>query len=261
VSLLKVPVWQKSGLTHLAKVGDVLRLAFRPPKASAWRYAAARLAQIDPGDVDVVLTMASLGAVRRRIGLRDPHFNLFWDPDWSKRYARALPVFRVANPSRSKASRPRAKRSAKKARKKTARARGARTGKKRKANPPGLARLARKLPASLIGGWGGERKPNPSGGPGLEAELAKARRTFERWQGSKARRVLTVHNAPAGFPPVVVKLGTVPEIVYRSTKWGETDTYSHRVEGRQPMLVTDPEGKQLYILGGDLKVTERGLTG
>ena len=60
---------------------------------------------------------------------------------------------------------------------------------------------------------------------------------------------------------MVVKLGTVPEVVYRSTKWGRNATYSHEVEGEPPMLVTDPKGQHLYLLGGNLRVTARGLVG
>jgi len=63
-------------------------------------------------------------------------------------------------------------------------------------------------------------------------------------------------------PPVVVQLGTLRGLIYRSDKWspGIERTYIHMME-RPPRLVCDPRGTQLYLIGGDYRVTARGIEG
>jgi len=64
------------------------------------------------------------------------------------------------------------------------------------------------------------------------------------------------------IPPVVVQLGTLAGLIYRSDKWtpGNTLSYIHIVESA-PRLVCDTSGRQLYVLGGNYRVTERGIEG
>jgi hypothetical protein len=64
------------------------------------------------------------------------------------------------------------------------------------------------------------------------------------------------------IPPVVVELGELVGIIYRSSKWqpGEPRTYIHFMED-PPHLVSNVEGSQLYIVGGSYRVTERGIEG
>lgn len=64
------------------------------------------------------------------------------------------------------------------------------------------------------------------------------------------------------IPDTLVFLGEVVEIVYRSNKWGGEDKlYIHKTSKPNPVLATDPEGRALYLVGGRMKVTERGLVG
>jgi hypothetical protein len=64
------------------------------------------------------------------------------------------------------------------------------------------------------------------------------------------------------IPPVVVQLGTLAGLIYRSDKWtpGTARSYLHMMEST-PLLVCDPSGRQLYVLGGNYRVTERGIEG
>jgi len=64
------------------------------------------------------------------------------------------------------------------------------------------------------------------------------------------------------IPPVVVQLGTLAGLIYRSDKWtpGTMRSYIHMMESA-PRLVCDPSGRQLYLLGGSYRVTERGIEG
>lgn len=64
------------------------------------------------------------------------------------------------------------------------------------------------------------------------------------------------------MPPVVVDIGSLGGLIYRSDKWtpGKQHSYIHMME-RPPRLVCDPSGRQLYLLGGDYRVTTRGIEG
>ena len=64
------------------------------------------------------------------------------------------------------------------------------------------------------------------------------------------------------MPPVVVHLGTLVGVIYRSDKGQPRDprTYVHFMED-PPRLVSNPQGTQLYVVGGSYRVTARGLEG
>jgi hypothetical protein len=80
------------------------------------------------------------------------------------------------------------------------------------------------------------------------------------------------HNFPAGrviriscrraIPKVLVHLGSLRALVYSSDRGepGCPKTYIHFME-TPPRLACDPEGRQLYILGGRYRVTSRGIDG
>jgi hypothetical protein len=64
------------------------------------------------------------------------------------------------------------------------------------------------------------------------------------------------------IPPVVVELGDLVGLIYRSDKRhaGQPRTYIHFME-TAPRLVTNVEGTQLYIVGGSYRVTPQGIEG
>jgi hypothetical protein len=98
------------------------------------------------------------------------------------------------------------------------------------------------------------RRSNPS------SEVARARRTFRKWHGFDSSRVVRLSGPDRRIPSTLVKLGDVPEFVYRSNKWeGKPVTYSHKTKRPYPVLATDPQGKYLYLVGGRTKVTADGL--
>jgi hypothetical protein len=70
-----------------------------------------------------------------------------------------------------------------------------------------------------------------------------------------------VHH-PRLIPPIVVELGELAGLIYRSDKWqpGRPRTYIHFMEN-PPRLASDVSGTQLYIVGGDYRVTPRGIEG
>jgi hypothetical protein len=64
------------------------------------------------------------------------------------------------------------------------------------------------------------------------------------------------------IPPVVVELGQLVGLIYRSDKGqpGRPCTYIHFMEN-PPRLVCNVAGTQLYLVGGSYRVTSRGIEG
>ena len=64
------------------------------------------------------------------------------------------------------------------------------------------------------------------------------------------------------IPQVLVKLGRLRGLIYSSDRGqpGCDRTFIHFME-TPPLLACDPEGTQLYIIGGNYRVTHRGIEG
>ena len=84
---------------------------------------------------------------------------------------------------------------------------------------------------------------------------------YHGFNGFEPSQVVKVHH-PRVIPPVVVELGELVGVMYRSDKGqpGQPRTYIHRMEN-PPRLVSNIEGTQLYIVGGSYKITPRGIEG
>jgi hypothetical protein len=83
-------------------------------------------------------------------------------------------------------------------------------------------------------------------------------RQFNRFEPAQIEHV---HHSRL-IPPVVVGLGELAGLIYRSDKWqpGHPRTYIHFMEN-PPRLVSNVKGTQLYIVGGDYRITPRGIEG
>ena len=81
---------------------------------------------------------------------------------------------------------------------------------------------------------------------------------FNRYPASRVERI--AHNRI--IPPVVVELGDLVGLIYRSDKDnpGQPRNYIHFME-TLPRLVSDVEGRRLFIVGGNYTVTEQGIEG
>jgi hypothetical protein len=86
---------------------------------------------------------------------------------------------------------------------------------------------------------------------------AELYRGFTRFDPTRTMRVTHCRV----MPPVVVQLGELVGLIYRSDKWcGEPRTYIHLMQTR-PRLVSDVGGQQLYLVGGRYRVTPQGIEG
>jgi hypothetical protein len=98
------------------------------------------------------------------------------------------------------------------------------------------------------------------------SEYARGVQTFKKWHGFAPHRLTRV-KAPRRIPRTMVRLGELYSVVYRSDKWaGSADNpqgrkilYEHTTQRPRPVLATDPAGRDLFIVGGKMRVTAGGL--
>lgn len=82
---------------------------------------------------------------------------------------------------------------------------------------------------------------------------------YERFHRLEPTGTVTVRH-PRVMPPVVVHLGTLVGVIYRSERGrpGEPRNYVHFMK-EPPTLTSSVDGKQLFIVGGEYRVTGRGI--
>lgn len=102
----------------------------------------------------------------------------------------------------------------------------------------------------------------PSSRAGLpkvtQNQLAKAKDLYERFSGHDAEEIGTV-KIPA-LPSVGVAIGEVDGILYSTIRDGVLEKYIHKFhKADRPLFVVAPDGKALYLLGGNYNFTERGI--
>lgn len=109
-----------------------------------------------------------------------------------------------------------------------------------------------------VRGYMARSRANPKRLRVSAAALAKGAAQFKRFQGRPATRGARV--SVPDPPAVVVYLGELVQVNYRTRK-GKNGTveYYHRFTKPLPILVSDPKGKHLYVVGGRFKITDRGI--
>lgn len=97
--------------------------------------------------------------------------------------------------------------------------------------------------------------------PGLRPDVRGRPRRYRTVRRFGPQGVVYVHH-PRIIPPAVVDLGQLVGLIYRSGNWqpGRPQTYIHFMQN-PPRLVSSPDGRQLYIVGGRYQVTPRGIEG
>jgi hypothetical protein len=91
--------------------------------------------------------------------------------------------------------------------------------------------------------------------------LDEGRTLFHRFHRFPAPEVMR-RPCRRRMPKVLVHLGYLRGLIYTSDKGrhGRFNTYIHFME-TPPQLACDPQGTQLYIVGGRYRVTPRGIEG
>ena len=94
-----------------------------------------------------------------------------------------------------------------------------------------------------------------------DSNIDTARRLFERFHSFAPPRTLR-RPCRRLMPKVLVNLGELRGLIYSSDKeqCGRPRTFIHFME-TPPLLASDASGRQLYIVGGNYRVTSRGIEG
>jgi len=95
----------------------------------------------------------------------------------------------------------------------------------------------------------------------LNQDIDQGKTLYHTFNHFQAAQTITVKQSRL-IPPVVVDLGELVGIIYRSDKGqpGQPQAYIHFMQD-PPRLVSNVEGTQLYIVGGSYRVTHRGIEG
>lgn len=89
-------------------------------------------------------------------------------------------------------------------------------------------------------------------------QIDRAADLYERFTGHDALELGRV-KVPA-MPAVGVAIGEVDGILYSTIRDGVLEKYIHRFrKSDRPLFVVAPDGKVLYLLGGNYNFTERGI--
>ena len=89
-------------------------------------------------------------------------------------------------------------------------------------------------------------------------QVAQAADLYERFSGHDPEEIGKVR-IPA-VPKVGVAIGEVDGILYSTVRDGQLEKYIHKFrKSDRPLFVVAPDGKQLFLVGGNYTFTERGI--
>jgi len=101
------------------------------------------------------------------------------------------------------------------------------------------------------------RKPVVSHGAN-RLELIKAAKLYENFTGEPGELIARV--SPPKCPKVLAVIGEIDGIMYDTFQDGELEKYVHRFDKKsRPLFCVSPDGKQIFLIGGQYKFTERGI--
>lgn len=90
------------------------------------------------------------------------------------------------------------------------------------------------------------------------AQIRAASDLYERFSGHTAEEGAKV-KIPA-MPKVGVCIGDIDGVLYTTVRDGVTEKYIHKFRAKdRPLFVVSPDGKQLFMVGGNYNFTERGI--
>lgn len=89
-------------------------------------------------------------------------------------------------------------------------------------------------------------------------QVDQAADLYERFSGHDPEEVGRVHIPE--IPKVGVAIGDVDGILYTTVRDGVEEKYIHKFHKRdKPLFVVSPDGKSLFLVGGNYTFTERGI--
>jgi len=87
---------------------------------------------------------------------------------------------------------------------------------------------------------------------------ADRRESFCARMGHEAESIGKIKVEP--MPKVGVAIGEVDGILYSTVRDGKLEKYIHQFrKADKPLFVVSPDGKRLFLIGGNYDFTERGI--
>jgi hypothetical protein len=95
----------------------------------------------------------------------------------------------------------------------------------------------------------------------MKSEFEEGARRLRSFTGYEAEAVANIR--PPRVPSVGLVVGTCDGVLYttRTTRsGGKVEKYIHKfAQADKPLLVVSPDGRQLMLIGGRFRFTERGI--
>lgn len=92
----------------------------------------------------------------------------------------------------------------------------------------------------------------------VQNDIESAADLYERFSGHEAEAIGKIAVQP--MPKVGVAIGEVDGILYSTVRDGKLEKYIHQFRrSDKPLFVVSPDGKQLFLIGGNYNFTERGI--
>lgn len=89
-------------------------------------------------------------------------------------------------------------------------------------------------------------------------DVQQAASLYERFSGHEARPVGTVKLPKP--PKVAVAIGPCDAILYSTVRDGVREKFIHKFKAKDaPIMMISPDGKQIMLVGGNYRFTERGI--
>ena len=89
------------------------------------------------------------------------------------------------------------------------------------------------------------------------ARIEDAKKLYKRFRGQNPEEIIEL-NIPS--VKVASEIGTLDGVLYTTFRDGKTESYIHEFrEKSKPILAVSCDGRQLIILGGKYKFTDRGI--
>lgn len=90
--------------------------------------------------------------------------------------------------------------------------------------------------------------------------FSRAASLFTRFHGREPSRPHDLAAVDMTAPTVVLHIGELTRMAYIAS--GEKEEYIHKFNSRsRPLLYVSSDGKQLYVLKGGYRFTDRGIVG
>lgn len=90
------------------------------------------------------------------------------------------------------------------------------------------------------------------------SKITEAKKLYEDFSGHKGD-IVGKAKMP-DIPHVMIEIGALVGVAYETVRDGKRERYFHEFDA-MPVLACSPDGKQLFVLGGKYKFTDRGIVG